>query len=850
MFAQRFRHNSWSTPLLGASALVLLTGIGGSLFEARSAPQPATPRPAPQTAPRPANPVTAPTPASSAAREAELAEHKAMLDEYCVICHNDKGRSAGLSLENAPLNDITKNAAMWEKVIRKLQARTMPPKGMPMPDVAAYDKLNALLETTLDTAARETPNPGRAPIHRLNRSEYANAVRDLLDLEVDAKELLPPDDESSGFGNIADVLKVSPSLLEQYLSAARQVSSLAVGDPVTPPVSKLYRVPPDLAQEVHIEGMPLGTRGGTRMVHNFPLDAEYDFRVSILRNIVGYMTGFEFPHQLEIAVDGTRVFSAQVGGDEDNKAMDANLGIAGDAIDARLRTRVPIKAGPHVVTVAFARKNSAESDEPLQPFTRDLDLQNMNGVPVIDYVEITGPYKGTGSGDTPSRRRIFACRPAKESDEVPCARKILTALARRAYRRPATDEDLETLLSYYQSARNKPGANFDTGIQNALRLMLASPKFLFRTESDPVNVSSGAAYRVGDIEMASRLSFFLWSSAPDDELLTLATQGKLKDRAVLEAQVKRMLASPKSESLVKNFASQWLFLRNLAAANPDTTVFPNFDDNLRQAFRRETELFFESVMRENRNVTDLLNADYTFVNERLAKHYGIPGIYGSHFRRVKLADEARRGLLGKGSTLLVTAYPTRTSPVLRGKWVLENILGLPAPAPPPNVPALKDPTETGAPMTLRQSMEQHRSNPTCATCHRTLDPMGFILENFDGVGAWRTREAGGPIDATGELSDGTKVNGIGELRRALMRHPEQFVGAMTEKMLTYALGRGLESYDLPVVRSIVKDASRNNYRFQSIVMGIVNSTPFRLRVKPAESVGEATPQRREVAAAR
>ena len=830
------------------TALVVIAGAGGLIFQARSAPQQAAPKPVPTASAAPA--ATAPA-HSAVPAPVDLEAHKAMLDDYCVVCHNAKAKTAGLSLESAPLADITGNSDLWEKVIRKLQAGTMPPKGMPRPEQADLDKLAGLLETTLDRAARDTPNPGRAPVHRLNRSEYANAVRDLLDLEIDAKELLPPDDEANGFDNIADVLKTSPSLLEQYLSAARQVSSLAVGDLATPPISKLYRIPPDLAQEVHIEGMPLGTRGGTRMVHNFPLDAQYDFRVSILRNIVGYMTGLEFAHQLEVAIDGVRVFTAPVGGEEDNKMMDANLGIAGDAIDARLRTRVPIKAGPHVVTVAFARKNNSESDEPLQPFTRDLDLQNMNGVPTIDYVEITGPFEGKSSGDTPSRRRIFACHPDRESEEVSCARKILTTLARRAYRRPATDEDLETLLSYYQAGRNKPGATFDSGIQNAIRLVLASPKFLFRTETDPATLTGGATYRVHDLDLASRLSFFLWSSTPDDELLTLASQGKLKDRLVLEAQVKRMIASPRSEALTKNFASQWLYLRNLAATNPDTTVFPNFDDNLRQAFRRETELFFESIIKENRSVVDLMNADYTFVNERLAKHYGIPNIYGSHFRRVKLADEARRGLLGKGSTQLVTAYPTRTSPVLRGKWILENILGTPPPAPPPNVPALKENTEGTTQLSMRQLMEQHRASPACSGCHQLMDPLGFVMENYDGTGAWRTRELAGPIDASGELADGTHVNGIGELRRALMKHPEQFVETMTEKLLIYALGRGLESYDMPAIRTVVKDASRSNYRFQSIILGIVNSTPFRMRMKPIEAVGQQPAQgRREVALAR
>jgi cytochrome c551/c552 len=805
----------WRRPLVVAPVVMLAAGV----FTARTAPQ-----------------------EQQAAASANVAAHRAMLDEYCVTCHNDRAKTGGLSLENVPLDQIAANAAIWEKVIRKLEAGTMPPKAMPHPDAAKLVALKDLLESTLDRVARDAPNPGRVPIRRLNRNEYANAVRDLLDLEIDVKDYLPPDDEAYGFDNIADVLKVSPALLEQYLVAARDVSALAVGDAAAPPVGKIYHVAPDLSQERHVDGLPLGTRGGTRMVHQFPLDAEYDFRVSILRNIVGYMTGFEFPHQLEIAVDGVKVFAAQVGGEEDNKAMDANLGIAGDMIDARLRTRVPVKAGPHVVTAAFVRKNHAESDEPLEPFTRNLDLQDMNGVPLIDFVEITGPFKATGPGDTPSRRRLFTCKPAKPAEEVGCARKILTGLARRAYRRPATEADVETLLSYYQAGRNKPNADFDTGIQNALRLVLSNPKFLFRSEADAPETASGASYRVTDLDLAARISFFLWSSLPDDELIAAATQGRLRTKVGLETQVKRMLSSPKAGALTKNFAGQWLYLRNLAASAPDSQAFPNFDDNLRQAFRRETELFFESILKENRSVLDLMNADYTFVNERLAKHYGIKGVYGTQFRRVKLADEARRGLLGKGSTLLVTAYPTRTSPVLRGKWILENVLGTPPPAPPPNVPALKENTEGGPQMTMRQLMEQHRSNPTCSACHQLMDPIGFVLESYDGVGAYRTREPAGPIDTTGELADGTKVNGVGQLRQALMKNPNQFAGTMTEKMLTYALGRGLESYDMPVVRSIVRDAARSNYRMQAVILGIINSGPFRMRNKGPEPAGAAVPQ--------
>jgi hypothetical protein len=771
-------------------------------------------------------------------------EHRALVTEYCGVCHNERVRTGGLVLEKVDLTEPSANAEIWEKVVRKVRGGMMPPEGMPRPDQPSLDRFASWLETALDRGARTRPNPGRASIHRLNRTEYANAVRDLLDLEIDVTELLPADDESYGFDNIADVLKVSPSLLEQYLAASYKVSSLAVGDPATSPISQLYRVPPDLAQADHIEGLPLGTRGGTLIRHTFPLDAEYDFSVKLLRNIVGYITGLEWPHQLEITVDGERVFMAPVGGSEDNKMSDENMSEAADKIDERLKTRVPIKAGPRLVGVAFIRKTSAESDEPLQPHTRDHDLQNMNGIPLIDYVDVRGPYQGTGPGDTPSRRRIFVCRPgdrepspaAEARDELSCAEKILSALARRAYRRPATDAEVDALVGFYQDGR-KDGS-FDAGIQNALRLILASPKFLFRTEPDPPKVGPGTIYRLGDLELASRLSFFLWSSIPDDELLSIAAQGKLKDRRVLDRQVRRMLADPRAGALARNFAGQWLFLRNLQGHLPDNMAFPDFDHNLRQAFRRETELLFDTVVREDRSVLDLLDANYTFVNERLARHYGIPNVYGSRFRKVTLADENRRGLLGHGSVLTVTSYPNRTSPVLRGKWILENILGTPPPPPPPNVPALTESGEDGQVLTVRERLEAHRRNPVCASCHRVMDPLGFSLENFDGIGQWRSREEGGPVDASGQLADGTAVDGPVSLRQALTRRPEQFVGTVAEKLLTYALGRGLEYYDMPVVRSIARDSAPGDYRFSSIVAGIVRSTPFQMK----RAAGAVTPE--------
>jgi hypothetical protein len=764
----------------------------------------------------------------------QASPQRALINQYCVTCHNERAKTAGLMLDKLDIDHAAEHAEAWEKVVRKLRGGMMPPQGMPRPDQASIDGLITWLQTSLDQAETAHPDPGRAPLHRLNRTEYANAIRDLLGLKVDVSALLPADDESNGFDNIAEVLRVSPSLLEAYLAASREVSSLAVGDPKTPTVSQSIQVPPDLAQDEHIEGLPLGTRGGILIHQNFPLDADYEFSVVLLRNIVGYLTGLEFPHQLEISIDGERAFIAPVGGEEDLKLVDTNLALAGDTLDARLRTKVHVKAGPHAIAVAFLRRDSAESDEPLQPFTRELDLQNMNGIPLIDHVQVTGPFDAKGPGDTPSRRRIFVCTPATSKDapagskdEVACATKILSTLARRAYRRPVTDADMETLLSFYQAGKNQ--GNFESGIENSLRLILASPKFLFRSEPDPARVAAGSVYHVSDLELASRLSFFLWSSIPDDELLNVAAQGKLKEPAVLDRQVRRMLADPKAEALVNNFAEQWLFLRNVQSLAPDESTFPNFDDNLRQSFRRETELFFESIVREDRDVMDLLTANYTFVNERLAKHYGIPNIYGSQFRKVTLTNDARRGLLGQGSILSVTSYPTRTSPVLRGKWIMENLMGTPPPAPPPNVPALKDQAQGGKVLSIRQLLEEHRKNAPCSTCHKVMDPLGFALENFNGVGEYRTKDASGPIDASGQLADGTKIDGVVGLREALLKHPEYIVGTLTEKMLTYALGRPLEYYDMPVVRGIVQEAAHSDYRFSSLITGIVKSEPFEMK---------------------
>ena len=768
------------------------------------------------------------------------AQYEGVVRTYCLDCHDAAGREAGLSLEDVDLDNVAAHPVIFENVARKLRGRQMPPSGGPRPDADTTDGFVAYLERELDEAALASPDPGRASIHRLNRTEYGNAVRDLLALEVDAAELLPADDEAYGFDNIADVLRTSPSLLEQYLAASAKIAALAVGDPEAPAVTSVYRAPSDLAQGAHVEGMPLGTRGGIKIRHYFPLDGEYDFDVFLLRNIVGYMTGLEWAHELEIAVDGERVFLAQVGGEEDNALSDANMSAAANEIDARLRTRTFVTAGSHDVTVAFLARSAAETHEPLELHTRNLDLQDMNGLPVVDYVNVRGPFNAVGPGNTPSRERIFTCRPADEATARVCATEILSTLARRAYRRQPTEQDIATLLGFYD--RGSASDGFDAGIQSALRVILTSPKFLFRDEPDPAGVAPGSLYALDDSALASRLAFFLWSAPPDDELLDLAAQDKLSDERVFEQQVDRMLADPRASALVENFAGQWLYLRNLQSVTPDIEEFPNFDDNLRQAMRRETELLFEHVMREDLSVNELLTADYTFVNERLAEHYGIPSVYGSHFRQVPVAEEARRGLLGHASILTVTSYPNRTSPVLRGKWVLENVLGTPAPPPLPDVPALEENESGKVARTLRERLAEHRANPVCATCHDVMDPIGLGLENFDAVGKWRTKEPGGEIDAHGQLADGRQIDGAAQLREALTADPEQFARVFTDKLLTYALGRGLEAYDMPTVRRIVREAEDDDYRFSALVKGIVNSAPFRMRraqdpnAPPAETV--------------
>ncbi len=756
-----------------------------------------------------------------------------LLDKYCVTCHNDKLKTGGLTLQSADLTKIPENAELWEKVIKKVRVEAMPPMGMPKPDASARTTLIASLESTIDQTAAQHPTPGRATLHRLNRSEYANAIHDLLSLDIDATSLLPPDDESYGFDNIADVLKTSPSLLERYMSASWNISRLAVGDPAIGASSAIYRARADLSQNEHIEGLPLGTRGGLKVRHNFPLDGDYLIKVRLWRVTADIIRGLEDQHQLEISVDGARVRLAAFGGPEDQHLSETNSGQSCIDIDGRLSVRVPVKAGPHEVTATFLTgiESEAQDDNILKPFIRsNYDVLDFRGEPVVDRLTIEGPAKATGSGDTPSRRRVFTCHPATSADELPCAKKIISALTRRAYRRPVTDNDLETLVGFYQLGRNNNG-NFEVGIEAAIQRILASPEFLFRFEPDPVNIADNTPYKLGDLQLASRLSFFLWSTIPDDQLLAVATEGKLKDPAVLDQQVKRMLADPRAQALVANFADQWLYLRNLKNIQPDFQNFPDFDDNLRQAMRRETELFFGSIINEDRSVLDLLNADYTFVNERLARHYGIPNIYGTDFRRVQITDPARRGLLGQASILTVTSMPNRTSPVNRGKWILTNLLGTPPTPPPPGVPALKENEAGNKKLSVRERMEAHRADPTCAGCHKVMDPLGFSLENFDAVGQWRNTDDGSKIDPAGTLFNGAKVSGPVELRSALTANPEIFTGVLTERLMTYALGRGVEYSDMPAIRAILKDAARNDYRFSSIVLGIVKSTPFDTKVK-------------------
>ncbi len=780
-----------------------------------------------------------PLAAQAAAGAAGGADHGAVVTKYCVSCHNDRAKVGGLSLEKADIGNPAADADTWERVVRKVRVGMMPPQGSPQPDQGSRASLVSYLTTSLDQASAGHPNPGRPLVHRLNRAEYANAIRDLLALDVDASALLPPDDAAYGFDNIADALGVSPVLLERYLAAAGKISSLAVGDPGLGPAGETFRIRQDASQDIHIEGLPIGTVGGILAKTTLPLDGTYDFSIRLFRTNLGVVRGLEYEHQLEYTVDGARVHLSKVGGEEDFRANLKNMTKAGDDVEARAHIRIPLKAGPHVITAAFLERTDAINPLRLQPFIRSSnDTLDTIGHPHLDTFTLTGPFDATGPGDTPSRRKIFTCRPSPGVTEDACARRIVSTLARRAYRGQASSADLERLHEFFVVGRKQ--GTFDTGIQTALQRILASPKFSFRVERDPAGALPGTVYRISDLELASRLSFFLWSSIPDDQLLRVAGQGTLHTPAVLNQQVRRMLADEKADALVGNFAGQWLYLRNLKSLQPNSLEFPDFDDNLRQALQRETELFFRSIVREDRNVVDLMTADYTYLNERLAKHYGVSNIYGSHYRRVTLTDEARKGLLGKGAILMVTSHADRTSPVVRGKWVLDNLLSAPVPPMPNNVPPLnEDANRGGKILTMRERMEEHRKNPVCASCHKIMDPIGLSMENFDAVGAWRTRDGGtlgSPINASGELLDGTKVDGVVTLRQALLRQPDLFVGTVAEKLMIYALGRGLASYDQPEVRRIVRESAGQDYRFSSLIMGVVNSTAFQKRAKVSTDI--------------
>jgi mono/diheme cytochrome c family protein len=771
--------------------------------------------------------VGAQTPATAVPADADAG---AILTQYCLTCHNERAKMGGLVLDADDLAHIPAKADVWEKVVKKVRAGMMPPVGAPRPDAATLDRLAAHLESTIDRAALAAPVLRRAAMHRLNRTEYGNAIRDLFGLHVDVSTLLPPDEEAYGFDNNALVLNISPALMERYLSAAWKISALAVASPRITPALETFRVRGDLSQHDHVPGLPLGTRGGTLITHYFPVDGEYVISPRLYRETVNIIRGLELPHDLEVTLDGERMVLARFGGPQDEQANYLQPTLAGDEMEKRFQKRLKVKAGLHTVGVAFVKKSSATTLELLQPFERErLDPITPVGIPELDRVTIEGPFNATATEQSPSRARIFLCRPRSSArdDQRSCARTILATFARRAYRGPVNDAEMDRLLGFYDKER-LAGGGFDEGIESALTFLLVNPRFLFRIEQDPPARGSGASagtnYRITDVELASRLSFFIWSSIPDDELLTLAMRGKLSDGEILEQQVGRMLRDERARALGTSFAGQWLYLRNLRALQPDADVFPDFDHNLREAMQRETEMLFESVVLDDKSILTLLDADYTFVNERLARHYGIPRVYGTQFRRVPVVDEARRGLLGHGSILALTSYANRTSPVNRGKYVLTNILGTPPPPAPENVPPLDE--TPGKAVAMRERMEQHRRNPSCAGCHKLMDPIGLALENFDGIGRWRTADNGARIESSAELADGTTVDGPAALRRAILRRPDMFARNMTETLLTYALGHGVEHHDMPYVRAILRDATRNDYRFSSLVLGIVKSVPF------------------------
>ena len=743
---------------------------------------------------------------------------EATVKQYCAGCHNATLRTGGVVLDPASLAQPADQAEIWERVIRQLKAKSMPPVGRPRPDDITYAALRSYLETELDRAAAAKPNPGELPsLHRLTRTEYKNAIRDLLALdnlpkEMDFTLMLPADNAASGFDNLADLLYVSPATMERYLDTATKISRLAVGDPAMPVMVNVYQTPLEEPQNNRVEDLPFGTRGGTAIHAYVPLDGEYDIQVETAG-------AAREAHQLEITVDGERKQLANIGG---------GGGRGGRGSGGPPQYRITVKAGPRLIGVTFVQKTEALDEATLHPRQRTRGTQ-----PAVAAVTIRGPYQPTGPGDTPSRERIFTCHPDSAAAEAPCAKQILTTLLRRAYRRPVTEADVSAVLGFYEEGRKE--RNFDLGIQTALERILVSPQFLYRIERDPAGSAPGGVYRLSDLELASRLSFFLWSSIPDDELLNVAAAGKLKQPEILEQQVRRMIADPRSEALVDNFAAQWLYLRDVEVKAPDLFLFQSFDEGLRRSFERETDLFLDSILRENRSVLELLTANYTFVNERLAKHYGIPNVRGSEFQRVTFPkDSPRGGLLGQGSILTLTSYSTRTSPVLRGKYVLENLLASPPPPPPPNVPSLKTEKAGGEALSLRDAMVQHRANPACANCHARMDPIGFAMENFDAVGKWRDQDAGKPVEVSSTLSDGTVVDGVEGVKKLILSDPERFVGAVAEKLLMYGLARNVQYFDAPAVRRIVKESAASNYTFASLVLGVAKSAPFQMRAAKPE----------------
>jgi len=739
-----------------------------------------------------------------------LLAQEPVIDRYCKGCHNAQAKVAGLALDAVKADD----AASWEKVLRRVRGRTMPPAGLPRPGEAEYEGLVARLEKRLDARPMD---PGRTDtFRRLNRTEYQNAIRDLLAVDVDVTGLLPADDVSRGFDNVT-VGNLSPTLLERYLGAARKIGRLAIGIAPKQAGGETVLLPPDLTQEEHLEGLPLGTRGGTAVRYTFPLDAEYEIQVRLQRDRNEHVEGLRGQHTVELLLDGERIqaFVAKPPAPGKDHA----------GVDREFNVRVRVSAGPHTVAAVFPKLASAMLETERQPYQAHFNMDRHPRItPAVFSVTVNGPYNAKGPGDTPSRRAIFVCSTQDEA----CATRIVSRLARRAYRRPVRAADLAVPMRFFRETQGKEG--FEAGIEMALRAVLVSPEFLFRVEQDPAGVKPGTAYRISELELASRLSFFLWSSIPDEELLGLAERGELRKPGVLSGQVRRMLGDERARMLVTNFADQWLQLRNVAATTPDMRAFPDFDDNLRKAFRRETHLFLESVLREDRSVTELLRANYSFLNERLAKHYGVAGVYGSRFRKVTFGEGAERGgLLRQGSILTVTSYATRTSPVIRGKWVLDNILGVPPPPPPPNVPALEETKAAMKKMTVRERLAEHRRNPACAGCHKLMDPVGFALESYDAVGRWRRAEDGVPVDVSGGLPDGAQFSGVAGLEKGLLTRPELFATTVTEKLLTYALGRGVEFTDAPAVRQIVRQSQRNNFRFSSLLEGIAASPSFQMR---------------------